>query len=104
MILRPEARGIALVAKDDVRVQVCVKIADAKRLDGILERSLALTGRIVGAVASRVVGAVAVNVHVVVAAVALKEDGVGQVAAVDLAGAEGVGKSILTSAGLSKEY
>lgn len=98
VILGPEGRARTLIAKDDVRVQVCIEIADAVVAHRVLERSLALARGIIRAVASMVVGAVAVNVHVVVLVVSLEEDGVGDIAAVDGAAAECARQSTSTAA------
>lgn len=100
VILWAEGRVSTLVAKHDIRVQVGIEIADTKVLHSALEGRLALSRGIIGTVASMVVGAVTVNVHVVVLVVALEEDGVGDVAAVDGAPAECSREGIATAAAL----
>ena len=87
ILSRVELGAAPLIAKDDVWVEVGVQVVDANvhLLNLAFERRLALSGRIIGTLATRSVGSVAVNIHVgVLAAIAaaVDEDGSLNVAAV----------------------
>lgn len=108
ILTRVELRAAPLVAEDDVWVEVRVQVFNANlhRLDLAFKRRLALSGRVIGALAARPVGSVAVNVHVgVLAAIAaaVDEDGSLNVAAVGEGGgtAEATDAATVTAA---REY
>lgn len=110
MLSRVERGAFSLVAKNDIWVEVRVQVFDAslQRLNLALERRRALSGRIVGALATGPVGSVAVDVHVgVLSAIstAVDEDGSLNVAAVlecfrAAAVGEAAGKLVAACSGL----
>lgn len=103
MVLGLEAGVAALVAKDNVAVDVGVEVGNTVALDCVLEGSLALAAGVVGAVAAAVVGAVAVDIHVVVVALAaLEVDDVLDIAAVGGATRECARELVLASSGLER--
>ena len=62
MVLRVEGRRSSLIAEDNIRVDVGIKVLNTVLRDGIHEGGLALARGVIGAVAAGVVGSVAVNV------------------------------------------
>lgn len=82
MGLRVERRGAAIVAKDNIRVNISVEVRDAVGLYSVLKSRLSLPTGVVGASAPGSVGTIAVDIHVVVAAIPLQKDDVGNVATV----------------------
>jgi hypothetical protein len=81
--LKAAALGvIRLRSKDNIGVKVGVQVRDAVARNGVFESGLALTTGVIGAVSSGVVGAIAVNIHVVILALTLEKNGIGNVTTV----------------------
>lgn len=103
MCLRVKGWAVLLVAKDHVRVEVGIEVGDAVLLHIVLEGGLALSAGVIGAFTSRVVGTIAVDVEiVVVAGLALEEDGIRQVSTVDGTAREGGGELLGAGARLNR--
>lgn len=92
---------IRKLVEDDISVNIGIQVADAIRGNSILERGLAVTAGVVGAIASFVVDTITIDIHVVIIPIAsLEEESVGDVAAEDGAGRGHVRQRVLAAASL----
>ncbi|KAF1731796.1 hypothetical protein CRV24_007986 [Beauveria bassiana] len=94
MVLGDKGRIRLGVTKDDIGMYIGVKIWNTIGFDRVHESCLVLASLVVSASTRASVDTVAVNVHVVVGAIALEEDGIGDIAAVRSAAFKGAGQLV----------